>query len=319
MDVRNTRILEGIDIAHGKGLELGPLTSPIISKEEADIYYLDHMSVEDMKVKYKHEPVELDKIVPIDYVLHEKGLRHTVGRQRFDYVLASHVIEHIPNVVGWLEDISHILKPGGMLSLVIPDKRYTFDITRRITTPSEIIGAHVDGLQKFSSAMVYDFASHCVEAVDSGEAWREPAAVMKQPKRWTLEESYKMAIKNRQPDAYVDCHCYVFTPTSFLEVIARLMEHGLLDYEVDHMIETQPGELEFYVGLRKIDRKKTSLKSQLESIPQLSTEPNPIRELEEEVIILKQEIAALKSSVSWRATSGLRAVRSLANRGKNSG
>jgi len=46
---------------------------------------------------------------------------------RFDYCLASHVIEHIPNPIAFFQSIAHLLKPGGVLSLAVPDKRYTFD------------------------------------------------------------------------------------------------------------------------------------------------------------------------------------------------
>jgi len=311
MTIRNERIVKGIDYANGVGLELGPLTSPILSKQEATIYYLDHMSVEEMKVKYKDEPVDLDKIVPIDFVLSKNGLKASVGNKRFDYVLASHVIEHIPNVVGWLQEVYSILKPHGVLSLVVPDKRFTFDIQRRTSSPAEIIGAHIDDIQRFSSTMMYDFASQYVADVDSGEAWRQPEKVLSQPRRYTLDETYAMCKQNLDPEKYVDCHCFTFTPLSFLEVMRRLMEHGLLDYEIAHVLPTYPGELEFYVTLRKIDRKKVSLKKQLKSIPQLTLEPNPLAELKEENIILKQEIEALKGSVSWRATKGLRAARSI--------
>ncbi len=107
------------------GLEIGALSNPILTKSEANIYYADHLSATDLREKYADEPVEQDKIVPVDYVLGDKSLKSTIGRRRFDYVLASHVIEHIPDIITWLQDVSSILKPDGVLSLVIPDKRFT--------------------------------------------------------------------------------------------------------------------------------------------------------------------------------------------------
>lgn len=35
------------------GLELGPLDHPILTKEENDVTYVDHMSLDDLKEKYK--------------------------------------------------------------------------------------------------------------------------------------------------------------------------------------------------------------------------------------------------------------------------
>ena len=67
--MRNDYILSNINVSDWVGLEIGPLTNPILTKESAHIYYADHMSTDDLRLKYQNEPVELDKIVPIDYIL----------------------------------------------------------------------------------------------------------------------------------------------------------------------------------------------------------------------------------------------------------
>jgi hypothetical protein len=48
---RKQTILQCIDLSKGKGLELGPLFSPVVTKDEAKIFYVDHMSTEDLKKK----------------------------------------------------------------------------------------------------------------------------------------------------------------------------------------------------------------------------------------------------------------------------
>lgn len=312
MDIRNARILEGINVAKGRGLEIGPLTSPILSKAEADIYYLDHMSTEELKEKYKKEPVELDKIVDVDYVVRNNSVKKTVKEQKFDYVIASHVIEHIPDMVRWLQDIGEVLHPGGKVSLIIPDKRFTFDINRRVSLPAEVIGAYLDAYTRFSSAMMYDFASECMVEVETTEAWKDPEQYITAPRRWSKEVIMDKCMRNIQGE-YVDCHCYVFTPASFIVILEALMQHGLLNYQVVHFLETQKDEIEFYVTLQKIDPKKFSLKKQLASLPVVPPEPNKligqIRDLEEQVVILKQDLEAITGSFSWRATKGLRTVR----------
>lgn len=323
--VRNKRITKAIDLAHGRGLEIGPLTSPVVTKDEGDIYYLDHLSVEDLKKKYEHEPVELDKIVQIDYVLHPEGLQKTVGNDRFDYVIASHVIEHIPDMVGWLHQIANILNDGGILSLVIPDKRFTFDINRRVSLPADIIGAHLDGYTRFSTRMMYDFASECMVEVETSDAWRDSQQFVDAPRRWDLNEVMRKCTRNIAGE-YVDCHCHVFTPASFIVILRHLIEQNMLPYKVVSFLETQENEIEFYVGLQKVNPKTVSKATLLKSLPPLpvefSWEQKRIRELEsrlaeqtEETIIAKQEIEALKQSFSWRATKGIRKIKRRISKG----
>jgi len=115
------------------------------------------MSVPDLKKKYAAESAEfLEQIVPVDYVLVNNSLKETVKGEKFDYVIASHVIEHVPDIVSWLKD-SIYLKPNGILSLVIPDKRYTFDITRDESSPADVMGAYIERHTKASTASVYDY------------------------------------------------------------------------------------------------------------------------------------------------------------------
>lgn len=319
MNIRNRRVVKKIDLKNGVGLELGPLTSPVVSKSDGNIFYLDHMSQADLKKKYKNEPVDLDKIVPVDYVL--KGtLKETVGKKKFDYVIASHVIEHIPDTISWLKEISEILKPGGVLSLVVPDKRFTFDFDRRLTDPSEVIGAYIDKLKKPTSAMMYDFAIHCADDIDTASVWRDEDYYYKLPpkRRWGHEEAVDMCVRN-QKGTYVDCHCHVYTPTSFVEIIRQLTENNLIDFEVCSFLETQEYELEFFISLKKVDR-VSSKTSRLRKIPKVTekTKLDKVYDELQEIIakshFFEDEMTLIRNSLSWQVTSPLRKVNSAIKR-----
>src|ERR1022692_3161571 len=41
-----------IDVAHMRGLEIGPLASPRVRKDEGPVRYVDHASAEELKQKY---------------------------------------------------------------------------------------------------------------------------------------------------------------------------------------------------------------------------------------------------------------------------
>lgn len=59
-----------------------------------------------------------------------------------DYVLSSHVIEHIYDTIGTLKEWWRVLKVGGYLYNVVPHKERTFDKDRDRTTLQELIGRH---------------------------------------------------------------------------------------------------------------------------------------------------------------------------------
>ena len=56
-----------------------------------------------------------------------------------DYLCSSHVIEHLPDPLSALHEWHRALRPGGLLYLVAPDKRFTFDEPRPTTTVAHLL------------------------------------------------------------------------------------------------------------------------------------------------------------------------------------
>jgi SAM-dependent methyltransferase len=319
LSVRNKRVIKMINLDNQVGLEIGPLTSPVVNKSNGHIYYIDHMSQEELKEKYKNEPVNLDEIVPIDFVLKNNSIEQAINGKKFDYVIASHVIEHIPDTVSWLKDISSVLRSGGILSLVIPDKRFTFDIFRQSTKPSEVIGAYIDKTTKPTSAMIYDYGSKYAKDIDTVSVWNDRDYYTKRPPtlRWTEQEAIDMCEVNALPEGYIDCHCHVYTPESFLAIIKELTKHKLIDFEICSFLETQNYGLEFFVSLKKTQITNKNMKSILNKIPNIKD--YDIRE-QERMILQKEnkkllsEVSSLTNSTSWKITQPLRSVNKLRKR-----
>jgi ubiquinone/menaquinone biosynthesis C-methylase UbiE len=57
-----------------------------------------------------------------------------IADSSYDFVLSCHCLEHVANPLKALYEWKRVLKPGGQLVLVLPDKRHTFDINRPYTT-----------------------------------------------------------------------------------------------------------------------------------------------------------------------------------------
>ena len=62
----------------------------------------------------------------------------------FDYVVSSHNFEHLPNPIRFLQGCAEALRPGGILSMAIPDRRACFDYFRPVTRLSDWIQAFVE-------------------------------------------------------------------------------------------------------------------------------------------------------------------------------
>ena len=70
---RQKFLFDSFDFNEGKVLEIGPLNEPLITKANTggscEIFYLDHLSTENLKIKYADTgSVSVDDLVPIDFV-----------------------------------------------------------------------------------------------------------------------------------------------------------------------------------------------------------------------------------------------------------
>src|SRR6202166_4185235 len=99
---RFDRLREHIDVANGRGLEIGPLASPVVPRKLGDVYYVDHLATDDLIAKYTPDPnVDERLIVSTDFVWGANTLAEAVGSSApFDYVVASHALAHVPGLRG---------------------------------------------------------------------------------------------------------------------------------------------------------------------------------------------------------------------------
>lgn len=51
----------------------------------------------------------------------------------YDFVLSSHCLEHVANPLAALQEWRRVMRPGGILVLILPDPRFTFDHRRPVT------------------------------------------------------------------------------------------------------------------------------------------------------------------------------------------
>nr|WP_246690269.1 methyltransferase domain-containing protein [Methylorubrum populi] len=242
-------------VPHGRtGVELGPLSRPIVLKSDGNVLYADHLSTEGLRHQYRDHPTlgpdGIEGIVPVDVVLGEGGLPRALGsRGPVDYIVASHVVEHVPDAIGWLRECGEALNEGGVFCLMVPDKRFTFDHFRTPTSVGALVAAHLLRLRTPPPEAVYEHFARACE-VDVPATWRGqrvPDRPIVGGPPAALDATATAVASGR----HIDVHCTVFTPYSFGRVLTELLALDLLPFECAALEPTRPCESEFFVLLRK--------------------------------------------------------------------
>jgi Methyltransferase domain len=251
---RQDFVISNLDTSK-RGIEIAPYFNPMVSKQLYDVWYVDCIDNKEIQKKAKENPGSVGKEVPhIDSVwVPGRPLRECVNRQAFQYAVASHVFEHVPNPVGWVTEILECLHVGGKLALLIPDRRHTMDYYRRETTFADILGWYVDKPSIPSPSQVVDFLAQSfydIGAVD----FNEPMLPFEKAERhYSDRDALNFAQMTKDRNHYLDVHCSVWTPDSFVRVFQRIRDLGILNVEIDGPYSGFPGSIpgEFLVYMTK--------------------------------------------------------------------
>lgn len=247
---RIEKLTKYLDLGTSHGIEYGALDKPIVKKSQSNIIYVDYTSTKKLKEKSKDDPhVKQNDIVAIDINLTESGSSKALqSRGPFDYIVASHVFEHLPNPLAWLEKNSKMLREGGIISLAVPDKRYTFDYFRRLSEPSDWLATYIDSNERPSTIQLLDHYMN-VRVVNTETAWDKKPDLLDCPRYHNNEDAMNLTRKGQL--VYVDCHCFVYTDSSFMAIFNVLQSMNLmLNLEIVEIFPPEHHSNEFIISLR---------------------------------------------------------------------
>jgi len=235
-------------------LEIGPSYNPLAPRSEGwNTTIIDHASQADLVAKYHQDPhVSTERIEAVDFVWTQGMISDAVDpalHGSFDALVASHVIEHVPDFVGFLAGAATLLREGGTIILAVPDKRFCFDYFRPLTNTAHVLEAHHQRRSRHPARTAYEQYAYCINNNGMG-AWGQEKL---QSLSFTndVQFAYKIFREINEVPAsdYLDLHVWQFTPSSFALMMMELAQIGLLDWQIERI--TPAAGCEFYVWLRR--------------------------------------------------------------------
>lgn len=140
---------------------------------------------------------------------------YAIASESYDFVAASHVLEHVANPLRALQEWKRIVKPSGTILLVLPHKANTFDHRRPFTTLDHIRA-------DFESNVTEADLTHLQEILELHDMDLDPPA-------GSREQFRTRCLQNRSKRAI---HHHVFSPELIVKMFS-LLEMRVLNVAVE--------------------------------------------------------------------------------------
>jgi len=126
----------------GVGIEIGALHNPLRVPLSAKVRYVDRHSVSELRKQYPE--MQSLKLANVDIIDDGETLK-TIEDSTQDFVIANHFLEHCENPINAVINFLRVLRDGGILYLSIPDKQFTFDKKRQVSSFEHLIHDYQKG------------------------------------------------------------------------------------------------------------------------------------------------------------------------------
>ena len=232
-------------------LEIGPAHNAICAKRDGfNTKNTDYLDRDGLIAKYQDLGYRPEDIEEVDYVLHAGAQMADLIPERFDIVLASHVVEHSLSLVHFLNDCAGLLAPGGRVALVVPDGRFTFDRFRGRTTLARVIDTAANPPSFHTPGTMAEFTLNAVEHRGIG-AWA-PGHRGDYTMLNSIDEVCENVAAAVAQDRYIDLHNWVFTPHHLRLMVHDLATLGYIDLWEESWAPTQGHE--FFLNLSPVGK-----------------------------------------------------------------
>jgi SAM-dependent methyltransferase len=191
----------------GNGLELGALHNPMSVPPGARVRHVDRLDEDGLREEYGRH-VGVPK-TPIDFVEDAHTLASIPDCSQ-DFVVASHVIEHMENPLLALSHWLRVLKRRGILYLAVPNREHTFDSARPVTAYSHVLRDLREGPEG-----------------SRADHYREWMRIVGGLHEEQIRKRLPKALEQRR-----SIHFHVWDPAAFLEILQRCRQELQFPLEV---------------------------------------------------------------------------------------
>ncbi len=210
----------------GSGIEIGALNAPLQTYHQARVRYVDRLPTDQLRLAFPE--IADQPLIEVEQVEDGETLV-SVADASCDFVIANHVIEHTRNPIGAIENMFRVLKPEGILYLALPDKRFTFDAGRAVTSYQHLQRDYFESPEWSEAGHYRDWIKFVGNVSDESETER----------------------RARQIQATNgEIHFHVWTQREFIELLLNLRRDFHLPIEIEALIKNSQ---ELVVVLRKAD------------------------------------------------------------------
>lgn len=225
-EYRRQYFLKHVLPAQTRGLEIGPYNQPMVTKAEGDIVYMDYFSRE-QHIAADPTIEHIADIPEVDIIIHDNDYSKYTS-QKFDYIIANHVLEHAPDFIGFLVMLSSMLVDEGILFLALPDKRFSFDKYRSDTSLAHVINDYLAGPEvSLRQHMIEDLLYYDRSFIS------KPQDIDDRLVRSEIENKYAST-------PHYGLHCHVFHSDTVVEtLLAPLFKIGYVNMDV---LDFRPAE-----------------------------------------------------------------------------
>ena len=211
-----------------KWVEIWALMNPFPhDKKQATVRYSDYKSTKDLIEAYP--ALSGFDLVDVEYVCPADDL-HSIPTDSQDFLIASHVFEHLPNPIGWLMEFYRVCKNEGIIYLTVPEKTRTGDKFRTRTPLSHMID---DYKSPSSERDLEHFREHIHMSPIDTDAFEKEAKILQK-----TSESF---------------HYHVFLEEDVIDIINWCNRNIAVHFEIiDHkpLLLNNPADLDFALIIR---------------------------------------------------------------------
>lgn len=299
-------------------IEIAPNWAPMVTQKDISnvsgkgkVTYTDRITTEALLEREKTNPSRIEQnceILPIDFVWDPGSeLLKSSNNEKFDFAISSHVIEHIPDVLGHFIEIWNVLHSGGKYVFVLPNPLGTGEYFRRPSVLSDIVNSFFQDRNSTSPGQNWEYltkAFHWTGASMTGKSLDDFK------RHHTDAEAFQDAIRCQKE--YVDVHCWCFSPENFAKTWHELTAFNLNPFDLVEIIESEEKSPDGHCG-EFITILKRNDNFKLPNSWQIFVDENKKNTSVslDRVTFLENEIQAIKNSTSWKITSPLRYIKKI--------